>query len=402
MPGKPVSGSFSSEITSALKTYLRVKEYLTPSLPIGFSLGLLETRVNSGTGMTKTSEREAFGQRLRKRLAKEKHRMRLHRGIRHLHGPRQRVAAADEVVLVSLVRDGSYYLDAFFDHYRGLGIRHFAFVDNGSSDDTVERLKQEDGVALLQCRLPWGEFENDLRAYAAQRYGQDRWCLIADMDEIFVFEGQNGNGISNLIQDLASHGYTGLMAQMLEMFPKAPLCEVAHLPYREVLDRFEYCDTTSIKAWSYFAPESGLSYFTQQNLGATDQMQLLYGGIRGKVFGENCCLTKHPLFFLGPDVSPCPHPHVSAGLNLAPWTALIKHYKFANDALERDRLSLASAAISHGEDRLRFDLLQNQPDLSLWSEAAQRYPGFLALQKQGFLCAAGGIEDVENTGTSHD
>ena len=325
--------------------------------------------------------------RLRKRLMRELHRLRLLASIRHLRGPRARVASRDEPVLITLVRDGAYYLDAFMAHYRGLGIRHFVFVDNGSEDETLDRLKSEQGVAILQSHLPWGAFENDLRAYAARRYGQDRWCLIADMDELFCFADTPGAKLPALTRQLEDAGYSGLMAQMLEMFPKAPLSAVAQLPYEAVLDQFSYCDISSVKAYDYTAAQTGLTYFLQQNTGATQEMKFQYGGIRGKVFGENCCLTKHPLFFLGPGVGPAVHPHVSTGLHLAPWTALIKHYKFANDALVRDRKSLAQASISHGEDRLRVDVLQANSNLSLWSETARPFPGLAALADAGFLVA---------------
>jgi hypothetical protein len=325
--------------------------------------------------------------RLQKRLSKAGHRARFLASLRHLHGPKQRIAAPDEVVLVALVRDGTYYLDAFFDHYRRLGVAHFVFFDNGSGDDTLARLRQHRDVSLLQSTLPWGRFENSFRNYAAKRYARDRWCLIADMDEIFDFEGSTEIGLAGLTGFLSAQGYTGLMAQMLEMFPKAPLRDVAELSYGQALAQFDHCDISSVSAHDYQSPGSGLGYFLRQNQTTEPEPKVLFGGIRGKVFGENCCLSKHPLVFVGPGVEPALHPHASAGLRLAPMTALIKHYKFANDALARDRASVAAAAISHGEDRQRLSVLDQSPDLSLCSPTAQSYPGIAALQRQGFLQA---------------
>lgn len=337
--------------------------------------------------MVDPSRRPSLLGRLKKRLARQRHQRRFQASLRHLHGPKTRTAAADEVVLVALVRDGAYYLDAFFDHYRGLGIRHFVFFDNGSSDETLTRLQREEGTAVLQSTLPWGQFENDFRAHAVRRYAQDRWCLIVDMDEIFDFEGRAQIGLQGLTRYLGQHGYSGLMAQMLEMFPKAPLSEVAALPYTEVLQQFSYCDISAMQALEYHSPDTGLSYFLNQNEITAPAPQIKFGGLRGKVFGENCCLSKHPLIFVGPDVGPALHPHASTGLRLAPMTALIRHYKFANDSLSRDRQSQATGAISHGEDQLRLSVLERDPALSLWSEEAQVYPGVTALQEQGFLQA---------------
>ena len=341
--------------------------------------------------MTDRAAQPSFWARLSKRLKrhwqKNWQQIRLQRSIRHLHGPKGRVAAPDEAVLIALVRDGSYYLDVFFDHYRALGIRHFVFVDNGSCDDTLARLQQEPGVAVLQSTLPWGRFENDFRATAARRYGQDRWCLIVDMDEIFDFEGRFEIGLAGFIRYLTAQGYTGVMAQMLEMFPKAALRDVAALPYRDVMAQFSNCDLSAVKSLPYDSDQTGLAYFLHQNSPAISAPPILFGGVRGKVFGENCCLSKHPLIFNGADVGPAVHPHASTGLHLAPMTALIKHYKFANDSFGRDQQSLASASIAHGEDRLRLAAIGQNSDLSLWSETAQTFPGISGLQQQGFLLA---------------
>lgn len=337
--------------------------------------------------MTDPSGRASFWERLKKRLARHLHQWRFNSSLRHLHGPRDRVAAPDEVVLVALVRDGAYYLDAFFDHYRGLGIRHFVFFDNGSSDDTLARLQREKGTAILQSTLPWGQFENEFRTHAARHYARDRWCLIVDMDELFDFEGRTEIGLSGLTRYLRSQGYTGLMAQMLEMFPQAPLRQVATLPYPEVLKQFCFCDISAVTAHDYTSPANGLAYFLHQNETTSPAPQILFGGIRGKVFGETCCLSKHPLVFVGPGVRPAVHPHASTGLRLPPMTALIKHYKFANDSLTRDQKSQAGATIAHGEDRLRVSVLGQNPDLSLHSPQAQSFPGIEALLHQGFLQA---------------
>lgn len=335
--------------------------------------------------MTDHPDRPSLLRRIRKRLARLRHQMRFSTSVRHLHGARHRVAAADEVVLVALVRDGAYYLEPFFEHYRRLGVAHFVFFDNGSSDDTLARLRQQPGVVILQSKLPWGQFENDFRNYAAKRYARNRWCLIVDMDELFDFEGSTSIGLAGLTRYLADHGYSGLMAQMLEMVPKAPLRSLADLPYEMVLQQFCYCDISTVSAYDYHSEDSGLAYFLRQNIPPAHAPQILFGGLRGKVFGENCCLSKHPLIFVGPDVAPAVHPHASCGLRLAPMSALIKHYKFANDALARDHASVEQGAIGHGEDRQRLMVLRENPDLSLWSASAQRFPGIAALQEQGFL-----------------
>lgn len=331
----------------------------------------------------------SFGHRLAARAGRMAHdalhRARLHRSLRHLHGPDRRFAAPQEVVLIALVRDGGYYLDVFFEHYRRLGVSCFVFIDNGSADGTVERIRQEPGTAVLRSALPWLEFENSFRAYAADRYGTDRWCLFADMDELLDFEGSGTTGLPGLTRYLAHQGYTALQAQMLEMFPKGPLAAARGLSYAEAVKAFRYCDISTVQALDYGHADTGLAYYLRQNTLPPGGAQMLYGGVRGKVFGERCCLSKHPLVFNGGGVQAAVHPHVSAGVAVADVEGLIRHYKFAGDSLARDLQTRAEAVSDHGEDRLRSDTMQAQPGLSLWSEAAIENANIADLHRLGFL-----------------
>ncbi|WP_259938884.1 glycosyltransferase family 2 protein [Leisingera aquaemixtae] len=337
---------------------------------------------------------KSFGYRLAARAGRMAqdalHRARLHRSLQHLHGPARRFAAPQEVVLIALVRDGAYYLDVFFEHYRRLGVSCFVFIDNGSTDGTVERIRQEPGTAVLRSALPWLEFENSFRAYAASRYGQDRWCLFADMDELLDFEGSSTGGLAGLTGYLAQQGYTALQAQMLEMFPKGPLAAARGLSYAGAVEAFRYCDISTVQALDYSAAETGLAYYLRQNSLPPDGARILFGGVRGKVFGERCCLSKHPLVFNGPGVQAAVHPHVSAGVAVADVEGLIRHYKFAGDSLARDLQTRAEAVSEHGEDRLRSDAMQAQPELSLWSDAALEDASIAGLQRRGFLRRAPG------------
>ncbi|APG48192.1 glycosyltransferase family 2 protein [Phaeobacter porticola] len=313
-------------------------------------------------------------------------RLRFSASVRHISGPRQPKSTPDAVTVIALVRDGAYYLDVFLSHYRALGVTHFVFCDTGSADGTLARLAAEPDVTVLQSLLPWGRFENMFRGYAARRFCQDRWCLFADMDEILEFEGQNAAGLPGLITYLERHGYTAMMAQMLEMFPNAPLTTVADLSYRAVQDQFCHYDITAVRALPYDSKATGLSYFLQQNeLPDTAEPKMQFDGIRGAVFGERCCLSKHPLVHIGEGVAPAVHPHLSTGVRVADVMAVLKHYKFANNALARDRASQSSEAIPHGEDALRVAGFSADPDLSLWSTAAQVYEGPALLRAQGFV-----------------
>jgi len=323
--------------------------------------------------------------RLRQRLHNARRRARFAASLQHLHGPSKLNTAPGEVVLITLVRDGSYYLDAFFRHYRAMGVQHFVFIDNGSRDDTIARIKAQKGTVIDRCTLPLAEYEDLIRQYPAQTYGKDRWCLYVDMDEIFDFEGRSQIGIKGLTAYLDRQGYTALAAQMLEMFSKTSLAAAAGMPYKQALQSFLYYDISAVRKIDYHSPEIPFSALLADNELSNEAVKFAFGGVRGKVFGEDCCLTKHPLIFNGPEVTPAPHPHLSSGVRVADMTAVIKHYKFANDAAARDAETLGAGNLSHGEDARRMAVIGRNPDVSLFSLDARRWNRVELLYRAGFL-----------------
>lgn len=322
------------------------------------------------------------------RIKERRRRARFARAVTHLHGPTAPEIARDEVLAIVLVRNGSYYMDAFFEYYRALGIKHFAFIDNGSTDDTIARLRAEPGVMIDQCALPLAGYEDLLRQYPAETYGKDRWCFYIDMDEVFDFEGREEIGLSGLIRYLEGQGATAMVSQMLEMFPKAPLNAMADLSYQNALSEFVYFDISTIDRYDYHSADIPFSALLTGNRVPDPAIQFYFGGVRGKVFGEACCLTKHPLVFNAPDVTPAPHPHLSQGVRCGDITGVVKHYKFAGNTVARDAASLASGDLAHGEDAARAAVLSEAPDVTLFSLEARRWNRVPLLVRAGFLVSS--------------
>tara|TARA_R110002020_G_scaffold67179_11_gene176540 strand:- start:20191 stop:21231 length:1041 start_codon:yes stop_codon:yes gene_type:complete len=325
--------------------------------------------------------------RIRNRLSQSARHRLFARSVTHLHGAGFTVPQG-EVLAIVLVRDGAYYLDAFFDYYRAMGIRYFAFIDNGSSDDTVARIAAEPGCVIDRAVLPLAHYEDQMRAYPAQTYGQDRWCLYVDMDEQFDFEGRETHGLPALLRYLEARGHTALMAQMLEMFPAAPLAAVQDLSFAQALDAFSWYDLGEIESFDYHSEQLDFDVLLRGNTLSNDALKFKFGGIRRKVFGEACCLTKHPLVFNGPGVKPGQHPHLSQNVVVSDFTAVIRHYKFAGNVVARDAVSAIRGGVAHGEDRARLEVLGARSDLTLYSGDARQWTGMAPLFNAGFLIAS--------------
>src|SRR5919112_1477179 len=102
----------------------------------------------------------------------------VHPSVEHLYGPEEVDYEADELVVVCLVRDGRPYVKSFVEHYLSLGAKHLFFLDNGSTDGTVEALKNYDNTTVLQTLLPYKGYKLAFKRFLIGRFGRkERWCL---------------------------------------------------------------------------------------------------------------------------------------------------------------------------------------------------------------------------------
>jgi hypothetical protein len=64
----------------------------------------------------------------------------VHPTVEHVHGSEEVTYGVDELIVLCLVRDGRPYVRSFVGHYSSMGVKHLIFLDNGSTDGTVEAL----------------------------------------------------------------------------------------------------------------------------------------------------------------------------------------------------------------------------------------------------------------------
>ena len=94
--------------------------------------------------------------RVRARMSRARHRTAFAASLRHVSGPRPELARrGDAVVVIALVRDGMFHLHDFLQHHRALGAAHFIFCDNGSTDGTLEALRDQPDCLVLQSLMPF-------------------------------------------------------------------------------------------------------------------------------------------------------------------------------------------------------------------------------------------------------
>ena len=130
-------------------------------------------------------------------------------------------------MVLCLLRDGMPHLETFVEHHFALGAEHLVFLDNGSTDGTIEALKEYDNVTVLRTRRPYRTYQVSMKQYLAERFGQESWTLYADVDELFDYPYSDTVSLKPLLGYLNDNRYTAVVTHMLDVFPEDPLSEFA-------------------------------------------------------------------------------------------------------------------------------------------------------------------------------
>jgi hypothetical protein len=324
-----------------------------------------------------------------------------HLDVEHLHGPKEVTYGKDELVVVCVVKDGRPWLKSFVEHYFSLGVKHIVFLDNNSSDDTVAAASQYDNVTVLRTHLPFIEYHLLMKQYLIARFGKDRWSLCVDIDELFDYPYSDVVRLDSFLRYLNSKSYTGVMAQMLDMFPEkilsGPVVELQDEPLKEVhkfydltsLRRKFYDFSTFKRNWVGNLYHLGNDTLKGRSNNTLDsgQLELFWGGMRETVFGVVVTLTKYPLAFSDGKVNPMSNVHNIENARLADLTCVLYHYKFHQHLRDQaaTRIQEHNYWYEWAEYKNYLEVIDRNPDLKLKLETSKEITSVNDLLEDGFL-----------------
>jgi hypothetical protein len=191
-------------------------------------------------------------------------------------------------------------------------------------------------------------------------YGVNRWCIIADADELLFFPNAAFVSLKDLREYFETKGSEALHCMLLDMYSDKPLStaqmDVGEDPLR-VCSFFDL-DHERVQE-QIFNPRDNRYYSLEQ----------LYGGCRLRMFGLRCNISKISFFKYTPQVFLGPGRHSIDKAKISDMQGVVFHTKFFNDFLAK-----AFTEAERGEH---------------WTEALE-YKGYVAaLEKDPdpvFLC----------------
>jgi len=307
----------------------------------------------------------------------------LHHSLEHLHGPAEIPGRKDDLVVLCLLRDGEPHLRTFVEHHFALGAKHLVFLDNGSTDGTVEALKEYDNVTVLRTRLPYRTYQVSMKQYLVQRFGHGRWTLYADVDELFDYPYSDVVSLKALLGYLNDNRYTAVVAHMLDVFPESALSEVAE--GGSLKERHRFYDLADVIVREY--SEAG----DLDNVVSNGEIKIYQGGVQKRLFGISPLLTKHSLVFLDGKLRPMDlSDHFAGGARVADFTGLLLHYKLSAGlyGMVRREVEERSYPNRYGKYDKYAKVLEGAPSLPITSETSRELGNVNDLAHNGFLAVS--------------
>ena len=266
------------------------------------------------------------------------HLLRIRTRTSHLCGPKRWETDPESMVVSCLVKNGGYYVKEFVRHYQAMGASHIVVLDNGSTDDTVERFAVHDGVTVYRCELPVGRYQHLMKRAAATQLVGRGWCLDVDIDEFFDYPFSARMPLKDFIRYSDDSGFDAVVTQMVDMYSAEPIGYLAEAGTIFRPSDYPYYDLAEIAHESYRDAEI-VRAKASANLVDGPDPGTTGGGVRHRLFQLRCLLTKHSMFRVDRDLRLFTHPHFCDGAKLADVSGILRHYKLVSNCYETSTLN---------------------------------------------------------------
>ncbi|MFV0513542.1 MAG: glycosyltransferase family 2 protein [Jhaorihella sp.] len=179
-------------------------------------------------------------QSYRLRLQRKRWRIRAFRKRRELKPVADRVGRIrpDDLLVFCTQRNERVRLPYFLRYYRDMGVNHFLFVDNDSTDGSLDYLADQTDVSVWHSAASYkrARFGVDWLNWLQMKHGHGHWCLVVDPDEFLIYPFCDTRPLRALTDWLDASSIKSFSAMLLDMYPKGRLDEQSYVEGRNPID----------------------------------------------------------------------------------------------------------------------------------------------------------------------
>lgn len=150
----------------------------------------------------------------------------------------------DDIILFATLRNESPRIPYFLKYYRDLGVKHFIFVDNNSTDSFQNIVSSENDISVFFTNAGYkaSNFGMHWINHLLNKYGNKHWCVVCDPDEFLVYPKMEYFSLKELTQYLAQCHRESFFTLMLDMYGKARVSETLYTKGSDPLPLCPYFD----------------------------------------------------------------------------------------------------------------------------------------------------------------
>jgi hypothetical protein len=274
-------------------------------------------------------------------------------------------------ILLCVVKNDFEKVKTQVEYHRRLGIKHFAYIDNISTDGVFEWLLEQDDVSLFRTNDAFNDIvKESWKKQATDALGYGKWYLVLDPDEFFTYPGIENKPLNEYIGFLESRKIGAIPALMVDMYSKEGLFKSVSGDFMRDFCFFD-TDTYIHKRWYGF--------------------HNIYNGPRWRIFHSDDMLmhtglTKYPLIKLEKSTVMSTHKNHPTKLNFetAGPAAFLLHYKFLpaekskyDDFAQKNGID----SVADREYRQMAKIYSQNPGLSFYYGGSQKLDSSMDLMK---------------------
>jgi hypothetical protein len=278
---------------------------------------------------------------------------------------------ANAIVCYITIQNELPRLPDLLAYYRRLGVDRFIILDNHSTDGGVDYLVAQPDIHLYGTRASFAKSRCGVlwTNHLLDKLCRDRWCLVVDADEYFVFPECERLGLRHLCNYLDDRGDEAVSAIMIDRYSRKAMNQIEDTQGQSLRRSYPYFDSTG--------------YQVHQETSKFPAFKII-GGPRNRVLWDTLkpgfpppIINKVPLIKWRKGAGLLKSTHFIHPMKLALLRGALMHFKFTGDFKARvlNAVREGNHAMNSREYKVYLRALTTVGDRSLMYPGSVQYTG---------------------------